>query len=249
MLKFAEAFPAQKPKPKESIISMIIIIIIISSIMVSIIIIINVSIIVMNTPLDVAGCKASPQASLGGNILCMCVYIYIYIHRDIIAHRKSTPQKSSRIFSGILQWTFSGIFNEISLSSTTFQRIVTSQWIFTGSRQWHFPMEFNICDFWCINRSLSLSLSISLSLYIYIYVYIHTYKHLPFSLSLYIYIYVCMYIHVYIYIYMYTEKERERERERDLLPWKESPWSTATKEAIQAAEAWKDERGDHLAVS
>ena len=39
-----------------------------------------------------------------------------------IAHQKSTPQKSSWISNGIVQWLFSGVFR----------------------------LEFHFCDFWCV---------------------------------------------------------------------------------------------------
>ena len=50
-----------------------------------------------------------------------------------IARRKSTPQKSSRISSGIFQWMFSGISQRI---------VIFSQWIFTGIVQWIFSGVF-----------------------------------------------------------------------------------------------------------
>ena len=33
------------------------------------------------------------------------IYIYMYVHMYKLAHQKSTPQKSSWIFSGIFLWS------------------------------------------------------------------------------------------------------------------------------------------------
>ena len=71
-----------------------------------------------------------------------------------IAHRKSTPQKSSWIFSGLFQWMFSSFSNGMSLFSGMFQRIVTCSvdvyWDCPMDFQRHFPMDFNFVDFWCV---------------------------------------------------------------------------------------------------
>ena len=70
-----------------------------------------------------------------------------------IAHKKSTPQKSSWIFGGIFQWIFSGVF-QLSLASGMLQRIVTFQVELTGIVQWMFSGIFKwmfiVCDFWCV---------------------------------------------------------------------------------------------------
>ena len=79
--------------------------------------------------------------------MCVYIYIYIYIYTYIqhIAHQKSTPQKSSWIFSGIFQWIFSG----------TFQRNFTCQWYIPKDCHFSsgFPLELsNGCSVAFSNR-------------------------------------------------------------------------------------------------
>ena len=71
-----------------------------------------------------------------------------------IAHRKSTPQKSSCICSGIFQWMFSVIFQEtitcqLYVPKDSFLP-VDFHWNCPMDVQWHFPLEFHFCDFWCV---------------------------------------------------------------------------------------------------
>ena len=67
--------------------------------------------------------------------LYIYIYIYIYIHMIIIiirgslracrgkimhsAHQKSAPRKSSRIFGGILRWTFGGMLQWMSTCASS----------------------------------------------------------------------------------------------------------------------------------
>ena len=49
-----------------------------------------------------------------------------------IAHRKSTPQKSLWIFSGMFQWIQWSFPTEFHLSVVFSKGLTTSQWMFTG---------------------------------------------------------------------------------------------------------------------
>ena len=69
----------------------------------------------------------------------------------IVAHQKSTPQKSSWIFSGIFQRMFSGIF----------QRIFNCHWYvpkdchFSSGFHWNCPMDFNGMFQWNLTFAIS----------------------------------------------------------------------------------------------
>ena len=59
-----------------------------------------------------------------------------------------------------------------SLISSMFERLVTLPvelyWKCAMDFQWHFPMEFHFCDFWCVISYHSISYHVYISLYIYI---------------------------------------------------------------------------------
>ena len=63
-------------------------------------------------------------------ICFICLFSYLYAYK--VAHLKSTPQKSSKLVSGISQWIFSGIF----------QRNFTFQWYVP--KDCHFPCGLSL---------------------------------------------------------------------------------------------------------
>ena len=71
-----------------------------------------------------------------------------------IARQKLTPQKSSWMFSGISQQISVSLSNGNSNVCGISQRIVTCPvdfyWKCPMVSQWHFPMEFHVCGFWCV---------------------------------------------------------------------------------------------------
>ena len=84
----------------------------------------------------------------------MLTYLSCLMHKgQTIARRKSTPRKSSWTFSCIFPWTFSGVLQRtFHFSAVCSEGLSLSQRICTGNSpidfQWHFPMDFHVCDFW-----------------------------------------------------------------------------------------------------
>ena len=96
-----------------------------------------------------------------------------------IAHQKSTPQKSSWIFSGVFQWMFSGIFQHYFTclwscpTELHFSVDVTGivQWISSGILKWNFTFVMSGVQSFAPSRAL---IQICVCIYIYIYIYIYT---------------------------------------------------------------------------
>ena len=84
-------------------------------------------------------------------------------HYSTIAHQKSTPQKSSQMFSGMFQWIVSGSFQHHCHCSLVVSKGFTSPvdcyWNLPMDVYWHFPMEFHLCKFWCVISSPELRIS------------------------------------------------------------------------------------------
>ena len=69
-----------------------------------------------------------------------------------IAHQKSTPHKSSWIFSGTFQWIQVAFSDRFHVSAVCSKGLSLVQWMLTAISnefQWHSLMDFHFREIWC----------------------------------------------------------------------------------------------------
>ena len=106
------------------------------------------------------------------DMLCHIISYYSMLYHsrlpvwgNMLHTRKSTPQKSSPIFSGMFQWTFGGVFKRILTCRRYFPKDchLSSGCLLNAPMdfQWHFPTGFRSCDLWCVIFAPNLRLAVS----------------------------------------------------------------------------------------